>query len=163
MAPLRKLPNDLFDWLRPGDALLYRHGGFVPWLIRTKTWSPVSHIEVYAGDKESYAARNDGVKRYPFDTCGCYMIRRPKWDYDQAKADAFFEAVLNGQRYDTFGLLRFFRLKKESTNKQQCGEMSVRLYRASNGMPFDPVYPADLVSPGMFLSSPLFEDLWSAT
>jgi hypothetical protein len=162
MAKLMPPPANLTTWLQPGDALLYRSKGLMPWLIMTKTWSRTSHISVYMGKGISYAARTAGVRSYPLRVEGLYAVLRPEGVFDQAKATAWFNAHAVGQRYDTWGLFRFFTLGKQSQDKQFCSELAVRLYRAAKCCPFGERYDADLVSPGMFLSSPHFRELWFA-
>lgn len=162
MAKLLPAPANLTTWLLPGDALLYRSKGLMPWLIRVKTWSRASHIEVYMGKGIAYAARTEGVRSYPLRTEGLYAVLRPEGAFDAAKATAWFNASAVGQKYDTFGLLRFFTLGKQSLTKQFCSELATRLYRAGGFCPFADTYDADLVSPGMYLASPHFTELWSA-
>jgi hypothetical protein len=69
---------------------------------------------------------------------------------------------VTGQRYDWLGLLRFFTLGQQSTDKQFCSEHATRFYRAGGFEPFSKHYDADLVSPGHFLSSAKFATHWRA-
>lgn len=146
--------------LQPGDCLLYRGRGFFSWLIRVKTWSAVSHCEGVVSPVEAVAARTHGVRRYPLTGAHLYAILRPLEPFDLKAAMAWFAEHANGQRYDTWGLLRFFLLGGPSLDKQFCSELLTRWYRAGGIHPFADGYDADLTSPGMFLSSPKFIELW---
>ena len=44
--------------LLPGDVMLYRPSGVFGWLIRVKTWHPISHVEVHCGGGQSFASRD---------------------------------------------------------------------------------------------------------
>ena len=58
--------TDDFPELEPGDILLYGGRGLVDRLIQFRTWSDVSHIEIYVGEGRSVASRNGiGVGKYP--------------------------------------------------------------------------------------------------
>jgi hypothetical protein len=162
MAKLLPAPANLTTWLLPGDALLYRSKGLFAWAIRLKTWSRCNHIEVYMGKGIAYAARTEGVRSYPLRTEGLYAVLRPEGVFDQAKATAWFNASAVGQAYDWLGCFRFFTLGKQSTTKQFCFELAVRLYRAAGCCPFAEKWDADLVSGGMFLSSAHFREMWLA-
>lgn len=168
--------------LVPGDCLLYSSGGPLPWLIKLKTWSPVSHVEVYRGVANgvarSIAARQAGVNTYPVRLDGVYEVLRPDPSpLDLQPAVVWFDVPFNkatgqgvtGQRYDVLGLFRFFTLGSQSTEKQFCSEVATRFYRRAlthDGRPFCPFaadYDADLVSPGMFRASTQFVDVWTTT
>ena len=163
--------------LIPGDCLLYSSGGPLPWLIKIKTWSPVSHVSVYRGNLRSIAARAEGVNTYPLRCDGLYAVLRPcDGPLNVDPGLAWFDVPFNpkthtgvtGQRYDTWGLFRFFTLGKQSEDKQFCSEVATRFYRlclAADGDAFHPFakrWDADLVSPGMFLASDEFDLAWSA-
>jgi hypothetical protein len=162
MATLLIPPDSLWRALRPGDALLYQGRSLLSRAIRLKTWAPVSHIEVAMGHGIAYASRDGlGVRSYPVRRTELYAALRPVEPFDALRATAYHNTVA-GQRYDTVGLFRFFCLGRQSTDKQFCSEYATRLYRAAGIFPFNQRYDADLVSPGMFLSSPKFAELWSA-
>lgn len=152
-----------------GDTLLYDGSGLISALIRLKTWAPVSHVEVYAGASEdggrvrhwAYAARmEDGVRLYPFEPEGLAVILRPApWvasRFRWLRAVRYAESAI-GQPYDYWGLVRFFRRGQETRHSQFCSEFATRFYRAGGLEPFARDYPADLVSPGMYLASPAFQ------
>lgn len=150
--------------LLPGDLLLYRGSSIWSKLIMIKTWSPVSHCEVYLGDKRSYAARDGrGVDFYPLRTEGLTHILRPiilpKDDVDFEAGRKWAEGT-RGQGYDWWGLLRFFTLGKQSQSRQFCSEACLRFYRNSNFHPFHESVDADLIAPGTFLNSLAFDHWW---
>jgi len=73
--------------LRRGDCLLYRPKGFFGWVIATKTWHPVAHVEVYAGNDHSWASRDGlGVNLYPIRMTELAYVLRPTAPVDLARA-----------------------------------------------------------------------------
>src|ERR1700744_268308 len=104
-------PNPLPP-LRYGDILLYSHKGFFDTLIRLKTWSRITHIEVvYEVDPvgaclTTYASRNGkGVAIYSFDDT-VFEVPRPKDRIDQDAADQWFKTV-QGTKYGWLTLADF--------------------------------------------------------
>lgn len=147
--------------LQPGDICLYAGTGFFSKLIQLKTWSRISHTEVYMGSGISYASRDGiGVRSFPFRDHGLAAVMRPVDAFDREAAVQWHNTQAVGQKYDWLGLFRFFTLGEQSTDKQFCSEYAVRLLRAGGAQVFAPGYDADLVSPGMFLSSPHAVVLW---
>lgn len=149
--------------LAPGDVLLYSGTGFFSTLIKVKTWSSISHVELVAehGDV-AYASRDgQGVGTYPLRSEGLTHILRPRFVLNMVAIRRFHHSCL-GQKYDWLGLLRFFTLGQQSMDKQFCSEYVTRLLRVGDLEPFSEDYDADLVSPGMFLASPVLETVWRA-
>ena len=142
--------------LRPGDHLLYSGKGIWSRLIKVKTWSRFSHIEIYIGNGKAISARSEGVNYFNFDEKNLTCILRPESFIDIQKANAWFESV-RGQKYDYWGLLRFFTLGKQSLDKQFCSEVCLRYDRTGGFFPFSGMIDADLVSPGMNYCSPHFK------
>jgi hypothetical protein len=150
--------------LKPGDVLLYGGTGFWARLIRIKTWSDVSHVELVAPDGESALSSRDGIgvgQFLPIRLHGLSAVLRPEMSLDMDALLAFHNTCV-GQRYDWWGLLRFFTIGKQSTDKQFCSEYVMRLLRAGGMDPFTPQVDADLVAPGQFLMSPLLALRWRA-
>jgi hypothetical protein len=145
--------------LVPGDCLCYSGRGPLSWAIKVKTWSQVSHVEGYAGDGHVVAARATGVRTYHLTDKDLVAVLRPSATMDVPAAMRWFHDHANGQRYDTLGLFRFYTLGRQSMDKQFCSELLTRWYRAGGFHPFAQRYDADLVSPGMFACSPLFEEV----
>lgn len=151
--------------IQPGDFLLYSGKGFFSWLIKVKTWSRFSHVEVYIGHGQTIASRDgEGVDLYWLKLDKLAAILRPteKLDVEAGLSWAKENAIL-GQKYDWWGLLRMFTIGTQSTSKQFCSELATRFARACNFQPFNRKYDADLVSPGMFYSSPHFDVVWEDT
>lgn len=67
-----------FPELRPGDLLLYGGGSLAAWLIQFRTWSDVSHVEIYLGGGRSLASRAAGVDIYPLRVLNLRRVLRPK-------------------------------------------------------------------------------------
>lgn len=147
--------------LQPGDVLLYRGTGFWSWWIRTKTWSPVSHCEGLVSPTEVVAARQEGVRRYPFRRTHLYGVVRPEGTFDLAAAMQWFVTEAEGQGYDWWGLANFINWRVGAPERKQfCSELLVRWFRAGGLHPFHDAYAPDKTSPGMFLSSPHFQTVW---
>ena len=148
--------------LQPGDCLLYRGDGFLSWAIRVKTWAPVSHCEGLVDAQTVVAARKGGVRRYPFTRTHLYAVLRPTVPFDVAAAQQWFTSSAEGQAYAWFGLLRFYLIGRPKPNftKQVCSALLTRWYRAGGLHPFCGTWDADQVSPGMFLASTQFTEIW---
>lgn len=148
--------------LREGDCLLYSGSGPWSWIIKVKTFSPVSHSEIYIGEGKTITSREgSGVNVYPFTDEHLHTVLRPEWPPDMAKMLEWFGTV-KGQKYGYWQALRFFRLGKEDLTRMMCSPCCARSYRAGHFHPFAGDYDASLVSPGMFLSSPHFVPVWTA-
>lgn len=154
--------------MNPGDLLLYGKAGWKTWFsdfpsraIQVKTWSDVSHCEIVVDDQRSIASRNGiGVGIYPRRTDDLRHVLRPVAEahFDMDAAMVWGRSCL-GQGYDWWGLARFFTINEGDPSKQFCSEFATRFYRHGNLLPFHPDTDADLVSPGMFLSSVAFTHL----
>lgn len=153
------MPRFNSSMLEPGDVLLYAPSGFFGWLIALKTWEEVSHVEVYAGNNQSWASRDGlGVGRYHLRTKGLKMVRRAAgFDYD--KAQAYFKTV-DGQKYDWVGLAVFASLRKHGDKfKQWCSEFADNIHFEAGNDLFGS-YASDHVSPADFLKTPLLRTVW---
>lgn len=147
--------------VRPGDVLLYAGTGFNAWVIKVKTWSPVSHCELALGGGQTAASRDGlGVGTYAVRENDLAYILRPDRPVNLAGVLAFHQQCL-GQRYDWWGLLRFFTLGQQSQDKQFCSEYVTRLLRHGGLEPWQDAYDADLVSPGMFLCCSQLSRVWA--
>lgn len=148
--------------LRPGDVLLYSGTGLFSALIRIKTWSRFSHVEVYDCVGHAVASRDGiGVGLYPFRHRDLAMVLRPREPFALEGARAWFRSV-NGQGYDWLGLTCFFiaRWQGRDNCRMFCSEFACRYLRAGGLEPFHQDYDADAVSPGMFAASPAFDRIW---
>ena len=155
------LPTVILPSIRPGDLLLYHRKGFAAWLIRTKTWSKISHVETYLGDGKVHAAREHvGVGTFPINFDGLVKVRRPLQRFNLATAAPYIKLV-EGQGYDWFGLLRFFTIKQGDQTKQFCSEDATRLARAGGVVPFADDKDADAVSPGELDATPAYKTVFN--
>lgn len=162
----------MLEHLQPGDILLYSGKSLLSWLIKVKTWSRYSHSEIYLGDGLTASSREGhGVNIYKFTPQNLCTVLRPKippnCKLDLAEALSFHASCI-GQPYDTLGLLRFFRIGKETVRTSFCSEHCTRVTRKIKILdefdqfvdyfqPFAQHYDADLVSPGMFFASPHYD------
>lgn len=141
--------------IRAGDVLLYSGTGFFSKLIKVKTWSAISHVEVSIGNGYSVASRDgQGVGLYPHRATELVAILRPKGPFDVTAAMRWFQTV-DGQGYDWLGLMAFYWAKWQGkeNGKMFCSEFAVRFLRAGGVEPFTPETDADAVAPGEFLKS----------
>ena len=146
------------DTLVPGDVLLYRASGFYGRLIALKTWHPISHVEVYAGDGQSEASRDGvGVGRYLLRTDGLTHVLRPVHPaFNWASGDAWFRAV-EGQPYGWLDLLQFVGLPVNGPG-MVCSPFVAGRLRAS-GLPIFNAEPIEKIAPCTFLLSELLVDV----
>ena len=149
---------------RVGDLLLYSGKGVFSRIIQIKTWSKISHCEVYDGLGWSVASRDRiGVGRYQLRIDGLAAVLRPKGIFKPSRAHAWFRTV-DGQKYDWIGLLSFMDAKRQGKEnwRQFCSEFAVRYLRAGGIEPFTSYTDADSVAPGEFLKSQAFTKTWEA-
>lgn len=154
--------------LQPGDVLLYQGRGFFSWAIRVKTFSPVSHVELAAGDGRAFASRDgEGVGTYPLRKDDLYAILRPTVPFTEFEWDALVKVQAHsiGQAYDWWGLFGFFHpgTGVDGTSKAFCSEHIARLFKLAGRPLFGFAYPSDKVTPGMFLACPLLDTIWQET
>jgi hypothetical protein len=148
------------DCLKPGDCLLYRPNSIVGWFIAVKTWRRVSHCEVYVGGGMSVAARGPqdgvgGVGLYALRLADLAHVLRPSDVFRLGDAMQWFGTVA-GEKYDFWGLLRFFTIGTGWPDRMFCSEFATRFYRRGGLEPFQPDVDADTVAPGELLLSPVF-------
>jgi len=127
-----------FPDLQPGDVLLYGGRGFIDQAIQFRTWSDVSHVEIYAGICMSIASRNGiGVGRYLFRADGLRYVLRPIAFTQQqfAQGMAWF-ATVNRQPYNWGDLLRFIALM--CAQKASSARNSPQLFLLRPKRPFSP-------------------------
>jgi hypothetical protein len=147
--------------LQPGDILLYGDGSLLSRLIRFRTWSDVSHIEVYAGEGRSLASRSSGVGNYPLRIPGLRRVYRLQMPFNFEQGMAWFKTV-EGTVYGWSDLLRFY-LIDIPTKGLICSEFADLFFRNCNIPLFNTNYPEGAVCPGDYekLSDLLAEEIWS--
>lgn len=142
--------------LKPGDCLLYQPSSIYGWIIRLKTWHPVSHVEVYAGDGQSWASRDGvGVGQYPLRLKDLYKVLRPTQPLDLG-AMAKLAAELDGTPYGWKDLLAFTGLK-HNFKGIVCSPYACRLYKVG-GLSLFGAEPCHFIAPFQFETTPLLED-----
>lgn len=157
-----------FPVLQPGDVLLFSRGGLFNWIIKTKTWSHVSHCEGVALTNcglRAIASRNGkGCAVYPLDYKGLAFVLRPTVPFDNKSAlDWFYRERIWQQGYDWIGLVSFTSAKWQGreNGKMFCSEFLTRWLRKGGIDPFNG-YDADGIAPGEFCKSPMFRTIWRA-
>lgn len=148
--------------LQPGDAILYKPTDWVGWVIAVKTWTRVSHIEVYVGEGNSVASRNGiGVGLYPARLTDMAAVLRPISSLFDIKKSMEYFAKVRGQKYDWKDLLIFgLLIKRGDRERQICSEFATNFYEAGGLRICQKEWKADRVSPSLFLFSPVFELIW---
>jgi len=152
--------------LQPGDVLVYSRSTLINLIIKVKTWSRYTHVEVYGGDGKVYASRNGvGVGRYDFDRSGLVLVVRPPVGSFSIKAatDWFWRNELSKQGYDWLGLLNFTyaRFVGKENGRMFCSEFAVRFLR-NGGLPVFGRMDADTISPRDFVAHDLFVPVWAS-
>jgi hypothetical protein len=155
--PLLAEQRDFVQALRPGDVLLYSRNGVFNWIIRTKTWSHITHCEVALAMPDSphivAASRNgDGCGLYPFDPKGLALVMRPVEGlrpFDVGKALYWYHTMRIGEQgYDWLGLLNFAYARRvnQHNGKMFCSEFAVRFLRKGD-LDLFPEQDADTIAP----------------
>lgn len=147
------------DDLQRGDTLLYADESLVDKLIEWKEGDPVvpvGHVEVYAGDNQSWASRNDstghGINLYPFRASGLAVVRRPVERFDVNNiVDQWFKSV-EGLPYGMGDNLADAGLTGVAGG-MNCSHTATTLYHAVSNPMFDPTYPAKAITPDDFKKS----------
>ena len=135
--------------LQPGDCLLYAPRGFFGWVIATKTWHKVAHVEVYDRLGFSYASRDGvGVGRYPVRMEDLAYVLRPQVSLNLDLGRAYAERV-KGTKYGWLELANFVGLPVRNFGIF-CSQFETAFYRACGWHIFPEVEP-DQVAPFEFL------------
>ena len=136
---------------QPGDILLFNRTSPFNWIIRVKTWSRYTHVEVHDGQGTTFAARNgQGCGEYLQDLEGLALVLRPPVGaFDRIAARKWFYGQhIYRQGYDWVGLLNFMyaRAAGRRNGKMFCSEFATR-YLRSGGFGVFPRTDADTVAP----------------
>ena len=168
--PVLATDDDFCLGFRPGDVLLYNRNSFFNWVIRIKTWSRFSHVEVACPYLEApslvAAARNgDGCGLYTFDPHKLAMVLRPVCTippFERTKALGWYHANQIGEQpYDWQALLNFtyFRYVSRENGKMFCSEFATRFLR-QGGIDLFPEHDADTIAPRDFRMNQLLSPVW---
>lgn len=152
------------DLLLPGDCLLYSGSSAFSWFIKLKTWSRISHVEVFIGNKRALASRDgEGVSNYPIRLDGLVEVIRPNEPFDLSAGIQWYGTV-QGAPYDWKQLFTFLKAGRKQLEDEKaffCSEFANAFYRKCGLTAFAKAYPSSAVSPGMFRASPHFDVVWS--
>jgi cell wall-associated NlpC family hydrolase len=146
--------------LKPGDVLLYGNTCLMSRLIQFRTWSDVSHVEVYMGRGYSAASRNGiGVDIYPFRSEGLRYARRPQVRFNDALANAYARKM-KGTPYGWGDLGKFYLLNIPGKGLI-CSQYGDLLLRSADVVAFDENYFPGKICPRDFLITPMLKTVWS--
>lgn len=149
--------------LRAGDLLLFSRSGLFDFIIKVKTFSQITHTEIYLGEGKTVASRNGkGCAVYPEDLSGLYMVLRPQQSFDLQKAMVEFYKTMNGRPYGWLSLLSFCLIDVHDKGFF-CSETSTLLFRAGGFECFKPWIRADRAAPADFSYVPevVLKTIWS--
>lgn len=135
--------------LEVGDVLFYTPSDLVGVLIALKTWTWLSHVEVYDGEDRVIAARLSGVSRYPVRTDHLVAIRRPAayGAFQQEKARAAVENLL-GKPYEVWAFESFINPWCRHRHVSRICSAVVTLYLRGGGVElFNPEVSQNKISP----------------
>ncbi len=151
------IPTDL----QPGDICLYftpgnRVSEGIAFAEGVATMAgKVSHVEVYAGDRQSWASRDGiGVDLYPFRSDGLVTVRRPFGTFDEQRAAAEFAhlrhtpygSLDNGDNLLQAGIDR-------GNGTMNCSHFASVLLEKAGVPQFDHDFDARYIVPADFLKS----------
>jgi hypothetical protein len=149
--------------LLPGDCLVYKPSNLIGRLIARKTWLPYSHVEVVIDNKVAIGARQEGVNYWPIriDDALAVVTRPTDPAFKFADGRLWFDLHAKGQKYDVWGLFRFYLLGKPSADKMFCSEMATGFYRNAGMSNLFHKIETDLVPPGWFVTlADGFTEVW---
>lgn len=151
-----------FPELQAGDILLYG-GGFVGRLIQFRTWSDVSHVEIYAGKLRVLASRSEGPREYLFRADGIRRVIRPVASFDFEKGRQWFDTTASKLPYGYFDLARFYLIDIQ-TKGLICSEFADKFFNHCDLDLFNPRYPEGAVCPRDYetLAPTLALQVWSS-
>lgn len=160
MTPLPSIPFTR-TLLRPGDCILYSPTDVFDWAVALKTWTCVSHVEVFIGDGYSVASRNgQGVGKYPVRLEGVAAIRRPGPVFSLDAAMNWFYA-LGKQKYGWRTLLTFMMLNNNPIEGHMiCSEFVAGFYRAGGNPLFAPDWPDYRTPPSLEVATAGLTTIW---
>jgi len=157
-----KLSPFTFRLLQPGDCILYRPVDVFDWAVAVKTWTRVSHVEVFIGQHTSVASRNGkGVGMYPVRLHDVAAVRRPGPGFDLERAMRWFDACAEGQKYGWRTLLTFIFLNSSPIEGHMiCSEFAAEFYKAG-GLPlFASDWPSYRTPPSLEVATPQLTTIW---
>lgn len=146
--------------LKPGDILLYGPSSIYGWIIKLKTWHPISHVEIYDGNGMSWASRDGiGVNIYPFRSAQLAVVLRPTQPIDMVVAREWARHMV-GVPYGWLDLLAFVGSKKRFKGIV-CSPFVCRFAKVGGLNLFGPE-PCHFIAPFQFETTPLVKPIWKA-
>ena len=140
-----KLPDDLHI----GDILLYNSADLADEIIDVVSGDDVAHVEVYAGNGQSWASRNGiGVALYTFRPDGLKSVRRLVRPLDESAVEAWFKTV-NGTAYGWGDILDNADIQTGLPG-MDCSHFAAALLEAGGCPQFDTSYPKLKIKPRDF-------------
>lgn len=151
--------------LQPGDVLLYGPSDPFGWLICIKTWTMLSHCEVYLGRGQALAARPEGVNIYS-ERIDKYLkyVRRPIMHPGTFDKESAYKSVMQmiGAPYEIAGLFSFYLPWMHRHRATRiCSSVVTAFLRGGGCEPFNPSLDADDVSPAQLWQSGKLDTVWS--
>jgi uncharacterized protein YycO len=138
--------------LQPGDVMLYRPSGVFGWAIRFHTGQPISHVEVYLGNKHSVASRDGkGVAVYDVRMDRLAYVLRPTRAIDVLAGWRWCIREL-GQPYGWLDLAQFFGFNVNAKGIV-CSPFATKFLRAC-GLPVFGDVQAEKITPCDFILIP---------
>lgn len=158
------------DALEPGDCCLFSRNSIYNQIIKVKTWSKYTHIEVVTRERgivRMAASRNDrGCGLYAPDWHGLALVLRPDprlGIFDQTEALAWFRNNrIDEQGYDWLGLLNFTYARYVGTEngKMFCSEFATRYLERGGFRMFGVRNDADTIAPRDFTVTVGAAEVW---
>jgi hypothetical protein len=148
-------PDDLIV----GDTLLYAGPSLIDLGIEWKEGDDVAHIEIYAGNGQSWASRNGiGVNIYPFRTDGLKYVRRLCQPFDEETVNIWFINGVRGMKYgwdDVWANVNITGYGSSSPYISRfpgvdCSHFAAALYEISGVAQFDMEFPKNKITPRDF-------------
>lgn len=149
--------------LQVGDCLLYRPSSVFGWLIAVKTFTRISHVEVYVGGGKSFTSRDGkGVDIYPLRTDGLAAVRRPVSPLPNLDKALAWTQLVRGQAYDFKDLWTFLLMGKPSGDplKMICSESVACWYKEVGYEAVNLDVNSEAIAPADFYKTGALRTIW---
>lgn len=153
--------------MQSGDVALYSRTDPISLMVRSKTWSRYSHVEMAFTERrvgsglEMFTARlTEGVGFFPLDQSEVALVLRPVLKFD-AKRALWWARTVVGQDYDVLGLAAFWfaELQGQRNRRQFCSEAVARCLRKGGADVFGGA-DCDAIAPAAFARNSLLQVVW---
>jgi len=145
-------PDDLIV----GDTLGYASADLTNLAIEWKEGDDLAHVEVYAGNGQSWASRNGiGVNIYPFRLAGLKIVRRNKGIFEEEPVEVWFKSGVQGMKYGFGDILAEVEIGASGYSGTDltkcdgvdCSHLYAALQEVARCPHFDPTYPKNHIEP----------------